>query len=223
MKVEVDADELAGLRAEKARLERKVTELVDNASLVVEAARRDREEVRKLEMVANALGQHHARTWQDDVREFFLIAEQEVPSPFVPADPTEASLRLGAKIAIEEVLETFEALFDDETNERGPDYCGQLRLAKNALAIVWRYGTPRVNMPEAADGIVDSIYVLLGLAVRLGVDISPLWREVHRKNLLKQGGPKDEDGKKLKPEGWTPPDVAKLLREQGWQGVQEAT
>ncbi len=37
------------------------------------------------------------------------------------------------------------------------------------------------------------------------------WDEVHRSNMAKVGGPIRGDGKRLKPEGWTPPDVAGVL------------
>lgn len=74
------------------------------------------------------------------------------------------------------------------------------------------------DLPELADAIVDSIYVLLGLACRLGIEIEPLWAEVHRANMRKVGGPKDSNGKQTKPAGWQPPRIAELLREQGWGG-----
>jgi predicted HAD superfamily Cof-like phosphohydrolase len=32
--------------------------------------------------------------------------------------------------------------------------------------------------------------------------------------MAKAGGPKRADGKQLKPEGWTPPDLAPILAEQ---------
>ena len=65
-----------------------------------------------------------------------------------------------------------------------------------------------------ADGIIDSIYVLLGAAANYGIDPNPLWDEVHRTNMLKVGGETRADGKILKPEGWTPPRIAELLAEQ---------
>ena len=71
---------------------------------------------------------------------------------------------------------------------------------------------------EIADGICDSIYVLLGAALELGINITPLWDEVQRTNMAKEGGAIREDGKILKPEGWKPPVISRLLKEQGWQG-----
>jgi predicted HAD superfamily Cof-like phosphohydrolase len=40
-----------------------------------------------------------------------------------------------------------------------------------------------------------------------------VWKEVHRSNMAKlEGGVrKREDGKILKPEGWTPPDVEGVM------------
>ena len=63
----------------------------------------------------------------------------------------------------------------------------------------------------AIDGLCDIIVVTYGAAVEWGVDLAPFWREVHRSNMAKVGGPTRADGKKLKPPGWTPPDIAGIL------------
>lgn len=70
------------------------------------------------------------------------------------------------------------------------------------------------DLVEIADGICDSIVVLLGTAVTCGIDIRPIWDEVHRTNMLKKEGRMREDGKRLKPPGWKPPEVERLIREQ---------
>jgi predicted HAD superfamily Cof-like phosphohydrolase len=41
----------------------------------------------------------------------------------------------------------------------------------------------------------------------LRIDMRPFFREVHRTNMWKLKGPKREDGKQLKPEGWKPPRI----------------
>lgn len=74
------------------------------------------------------------------------------------------------------------------------------------------------NLPEAVDGLCDLIYVCLGSAVSWGVELGPMFVEVHRSNLEKIGGGKRADGKIAKPEGWRPPDIAGELRKQGWDG-----
>lgn len=68
------------------------------------------------------------------------------------------------------------------------------------------------DVAEFADGIVDSIWVLMGMAIAAGIDLRPVWAEVARANLDKLGGPRRGDGKLLKPEGWKPPDVDAALR-----------
>lgn len=72
------------------------------------------------------------------------------------------------------------------------------------------------DMEGIADGIGDAIYVMLGTACAYGIDLEPIFEEIHRANMAKLAGPKREDGKQLKPEGWEPPDIEGLLKEQGW-------
>lgn len=69
----------------------------------------------------------------------------------------------------------------------------------------------RGDLVEALDGLCDVIVVVLGTAVEFGIDLQPFWDEVHRTNMAKVGGPVREDGKRLKPEGWQPPDIAGIL------------
>jgi predicted HAD superfamily Cof-like phosphohydrolase len=65
-------------------------------------------------------------------------------------------------------------------------------------------------LADVADAIVDSIYVLLGMAVAFGIDIHPVWYAVHEANMATLG----EDGKQMKPEGWTPPYIEGILQAQ---------
>lgn len=69
----------------------------------------------------------------------------------------------------------------------------------------------RGDLVEAIDGMCDLLCVTYGTALEFGVNLAPYWDEVHRTNMAKQGGPVREDGKRLKPPGWTPPDIAGLL------------
>ncbi|WP_406698535.1 hypothetical protein V5E97_06600 [Singulisphaera sp. Ch08] len=78
------------------------------------------------------------------------------------------------------------------------------------------------NLVEVADGLADLIYVAIGTAVAFGIDLRPVWDEVHGSNMAKAGGEKREDGKRLKPPGWTPPDIALILNQQTkrWEASQ---
>jgi predicted HAD superfamily Cof-like phosphohydrolase len=82
------------------------------------------------------------------------------------------------------------------------------------------------DMVEVADGIIDSIYVLIGMGLELGLPLEALWNEVQRSNMAKAIEQPDgtmkvvkrADQKVLKPAGWTPPDIAGVLRAHGWKG-----
>lgn len=73
------------------------------------------------------------------------------------------------------------------------------------------------DMIEIADGIVDSIVVLIGTAITYGIDLQPVWDEVHKTNMAKKGGTFRDDGKLLKPKDWQAPDIKSILIEQGWK------
>ena len=69
---------------------------------------------------------------------------------------------------------------------------------------------------EEFDAVLDQIVVLMGYGFSRGWPMNAGWAEVIRSNMAKID-PKTgtvrrrEDGKILKPEGWTPPDLASLL------------
>ena len=82
----------------------------------------------------------------------------------------------------------------------------------------------RDDMVEIADGLADTLVVVYGTAAEYGIDIDMVFDVVHETNMAKKDGPVREDGKKLKPEGWQPPDIEKALWNQGWKvGASEAT
>lgn len=71
------------------------------------------------------------------------------------------------------------------------------------------------DLEGTADAIIDSIYVLLGMALEFGFDPRPVWAEVQRTNMAKVGGPKRADGKCMKPPDWVPPNIASVLKPIG--------
>jgi predicted HAD superfamily Cof-like phosphohydrolase len=68
------------------------------------------------------------------------------------------------------------------------------------------------DFPEMIDAVADMLYVVYGAAVEMGVDIHPFFAIAHDANMKKTLGPKREDGKQLKPEGWQPPDIEGLYQ-----------
>lgn len=113
--------------------------------------------------------------------------------------PTDERVRLRANLILEECKETVDAMFD---------------------GVFWqqtgvRFGEVNVDHVALADGLADLIYVCIGAANEFGIDLAAVWQEVHKSNMAKIG-PNGEvkrraDGKVIKPEGWTPPDVAGVL------------
>jgi len=71
------------------------------------------------------------------------------------------------------------------------------------------------DLIEIADGIADLIWVLICKALCYGIPIEKVWAEVAKTNMAKFPGGvvirRPEDGKILKPPGWAPPDIYKII------------
>lgn len=87
----------------------------------------------------------------------------------------------------------------------------------------------RVNHAEAFDGLLDMAYVIFGTAHFLGYPWQQGWRLVHRANMskirAKRDGSDSTRGHALdvvKPEGFQPPNIARLLNRFGWINTGEA-
>lgn len=78
------------------------------------------------------------------------------------------------------------------------------------------------DIVEVADGIADSIYVLVYTAHCYGIPIEEIWDEVQRTNMSKFPDGKvlrrESDGKIQKPEGWQPPNIRAILDAHGFKG-----
>jgi len=71
------------------------------------------------------------------------------------------------------------------------------------------------DLTEIADALADIIYIACGTAVSYGIPLDKVFAEVHRSNMAKLVDGKPlyrEDGKVMKPAGWTPPDVEGVLK-----------
>lgn len=70
---------------------------------------------------------------------------------------------------------------------------------------------------ETLDACMDMIWVILGFCHMKGYNVEGAWNEVARSNLAKINPAtgkviKREDGKVLKPEGWTPPSLEQFTK-----------
>jgi hypothetical protein len=70
------------------------------------------------------------------------------------------------------------------------------------------------SLPDAADALVDLVYVALGGAVGLGLPWQELWDDVHRANMEKVREEGDDFKYSIrKPKGWRGPDTKRILSE----------
>jgi len=70
---------------------------------------------------------------------------------------------------------------------------------------------------EQLDALVDILVVTIGAIHSMGADANGAWKEVMRTNFAKIDKDtgkvrKREDGKVLKPVGWTPPDLKPFVK-----------
>jgi predicted HAD superfamily Cof-like phosphohydrolase len=71
------------------------------------------------------------------------------------------------------------------------------------------------DIEAIAKELADLLYVVYGTAVSCGIDMTPVFQEVHRSNMSKVGGHKRADGKWLKPPDYSPAHLQPILAAQG--------
>ncbi len=128
-----------------------------------------------------------------------------VTQPETPTIPPDERVRVRLRLIAEEFLELVEASLAIE-----------MRATRHYLFDVISHTPIKVDLPEFADACADLDYVVEGSRLEFGIDGGPIRDAVHASNMAKAGGPV-VNGKIPKPAGWSPPDVAGLLREQGWR------
>jgi predicted HAD superfamily Cof-like phosphohydrolase len=78
------------------------------------------------------------------------------------------------------------------------------------------------DLASVAKEMADLLYVVYGTAVSYGIDMKPVFQEVHRSNLSKVGGYKRDDGKWMKPPTYSPAKLEPILEAQREQPVTDA-
>ena len=99
--------------------------------------------------------------------------------------------------------------FPEEHTQRLPIKLIEEELDELQLAV------DNQDMVEVADALTDLLYVVYGAGHAFGIDLDECFHEVHRSNLSKLGADfkpiKREDGKVLKPDTYSPPDLKTVL------------
>ena len=89
----------------------------------------------------------------------------------------------------------------------------RMRLLKEEFD-EYNQGEYNNDLENIAKELADIIYIVCGTAVSYGIPLDKVFDEVHKSNMAKlvDGKPiRREDGKILKPEGWKPPNIKKIL------------
>lgn len=132
------------------------------------------------------------------------------PVAHEPCVPPDDRVRLRMRLIAEEFFETLAATTDDG------EALQQIGTLEHLTMDLIRSMRVAVDLPRLVDGLADMDYINEGTRIECGVDGAPVAAAVQRANMAKIGGPRRPDGKRLKPPGWTPPDVAGELVRQGW-------
>ena len=144
---------------------------------------------------------------QSDIWKLMNLYEQDLPSK--PTLPSKEILLLRARLVYEEALEFVTAcgcaLSADDMDDQG-----------NPRVVIDEDIQPDLN--EYADACGDQLVVTYGALNAAGIRVRPLWDEIQRSNMAKVWPDgtihKRDDGKVIKPDTWTPPNIEQVLEEQ---------
>lgn len=140
------------------------------------------------------------------------------PVGIYPHVPSERQVRFRLRLIAEEFWELLRAA----GVRLHPDHVGYISHAIENSHLV-------VDLPEFVDGLGDLQVVVTGGFVTFGVDGRKINTAIHAANMSKvpvmlpapdgqcEERP-DPTSKPTKPEGWAPPNIAAVLRDQGWDG-----
>ena len=77
------------------------------------------------------------------------------------------------------------------------------------------------DLAGIAKEMADLLYVVYGTAVSYGIDMDPVFREVHRSNMSQGGGAPREDGTGVKPATYSPAAIEPILAKQAAPSGEE--
>jgi predicted HAD superfamily Cof-like phosphohydrolase len=111
--------------------------------------------------------------------------------------------------------ETFMRACDQTVGARNLD---QYQLYCNLIREEFEELCESDNSVDDLDALIDILVVTVGAIHSLGADGEGAWQEVMRTNFAKIDPDtgkvrKRKDGKVLKPEGWTPPDLKPFVKD----------
>lgn len=169
---------------------------------------------------------HYSRLDLDKVTEHYSLVKRfmawakqldYLPMGFIPVIPPAKWRLLRAKLILEEALETINGLGVQVTVSSSiclvPPSLNQPETRRLAEFNFSDAGEQYVDLTEVVDGCCDTHVVVTGTLVACNVPNGVFQDEVDRSNLAKfsSGHYIREDGKLMKPPGWTPPAISAIL------------
>lgn len=170
-------------------------------------------------IAARAYLQRHTKNpMQEAIEEFMRRCDQEVAE--YPQIPEDEIVTLRIRLMVEELLGKIEPPVEHIRDEDDHRYTRLLVQNKSDELIASMLNGDLVGI---ADGLADVLYVVIGTAVAYGIDIQEVFDEVHRSNLSKTVWDeeqqrwhieKDEFGKGIKPDTYSPASIEPIIENQ---------
>lgn len=154
------------------------------------------------------------------VREFTIEAGQSISA--APAKMSKEEVHFLIRMCLSELQEL--ALTVTDSVEES------VTMMKDCMEEIDKSSYESLNSDDEiiaaqADAIVDLWYYGLNAFVKKSVDLSQIFKVVHDANMAKKDPVLKrfvhrEDGKIIKPEGWSPPDIVAEVKRQRFKNVE---
>lgn len=149
-----------------------------------------------------------------------LRVEQAHEASSSSESPTlERTAQSAAAGYVAEFHSAFGLAFETEVQDAVPERLAALRTSLlREETEEFAQAAAASDIVEVADALADVVYIAYGSALTYGIDLDAVIREVHRSNMSKLGPDgrpvMREDGKVLKGDDYSPPDIAAVLAAQ---------
>ncbi len=161
-----------------------------------------------------------SKTNAEDVREFTEgYSNQQCPDKPTPMGRDQAFFIIRMVMSELDELAVTVTASDEECNQF-------MQSALNSIDKCHKYDYPTETelIGAQADSMVDAWYYMLNIAAKHGMNLSKLFDIIHQANMNKRDPEsgqfirRESDGKVIKPEGWTAPNIDDEIRKQTKEG-----
>jgi len=157
---------------------------------------------------------------ESDQVKVFTEESSGKPVPRTPEPLSEQEVSFAIRMVLSELVELAQTV--TETDEQAVQYL--IDRVKTDVSHYERTTDRQQLVADQADAAVDAMYYMHNCFCKRGVNLSRIFQVVHRANTSKKDPEtgtyirRVSDGKVLKPEGWTPPDILQEIQRQTNEG-----